>query len=249
VTASAGTAQGADPRDRLIVGLDLPSLADAEAAVARLGDAVTFYKIGFELAVSGGLVLAEKLARADKKVFVDLKLHDIGATVEKATRRIASLGAAMTTVHAYPQTLRAAAEGRGDSALKVLGVTVLTSWDAGDVAEAGFSEGPEALVARRVAQARDCGVDGVICAPTDLPAVRRIAASPFLAVTPGVRPAGSAVGDQKRVAMPAEAIRAGADHLVVGRPILSADDPRAAAEAILEEIARASGGGDLRETA
>lgn len=230
---------GQSPRDRLIVGLDLASLTEAESVVARLGDAVTFYKIGFELAVAGGLTLAERLARSDKKVFIDLKLHDIGATVEKATRQIARLGAAMTTVHAYPQTLRAAAEGRGDSALKVLGVTVLTSWDKSDVAEAGFSETPEALVARRVAQARDCGVDGVICAPTDLASVRRVAAPPFLAVTPGVRPAGSAAGDQKRVATPSEAIRAGADYLVVGRPILSAPDPRAAAEAILEEIDQA----------
>lgn len=229
-------AAGEDPRDRLIVGLDLSSLTEAESVVARLGDAVTFYKIGFELAVAGGLTLAERLARSDKKVFVDLKLHDIGATVEKATRQIARLGAAFTTVHAYPQTLRAAVEGRGDSALKVLGVTVLTSWDKSDVAAAGFSETPEALVARRVAQARDCGVDGVICAPTDLAAVRGIAPPPFLAVTPGVRPAGSAAGDQKRVATPGDAIRAGADCLVVGRPILAAPDPRAAAEAIVEEI-------------
>jgi orotidine-5'-phosphate decarboxylase len=226
----------AEARDRLIVGLDLASVEEAEFAVARLGDAVSFYKIGFELAVAGGLVLAERLARADKKVFVDLKLHDIGATVEKATRQIAKLGAALTTVHAYPQTLRAAAEGRGDSQLKVLGVTVLTSWDAGDVAEAGFADGPEDLILRRVRQARDCGADGVICAPTDLASVRAVAPAPFLAVTPGVRPAGSAAGDQKRVATPGDAIRAGADRLVVGRPILSAPDPRAAAEAILEEI-------------
>lgn len=225
-----------DPRDRLILGLDVPSLEEADAIVARLGDAVTFYKIGFELAVAGGLTLAERLARADKKVFVDLKLHDIGQTVEKATRQVARLGASFLTVHAYPQTMRAAAAGRAGSSLKVLGVTVLTSWDGGDVREAGFSDTPEQLVARRVGHAREAGIDGVICAPTDLVSVRKIAPSPFLAVTPGVRPAGAAVGDQKRVATPGEAIRAGADHLVVSRPILSAEDPRAAAEIILSEI-------------
>ncbi|GLK68711.1 orotidine-5'-phosphate decarboxylase [Hansschlegelia plantiphila] len=228
-----------EARERLIVGLDVASLEEAEALVLRLGDSVVFYKIGFELAVAGGLLLAERLVGSGKKVFVDLKLHDIGATVEKATRNVARLGATFLTVHAYPQTLRAAAAGRGDSGLKVLGVTVLTSWDAGDVAEAGFIDGPEALVARRVAQTRDAGADGVICAPTDLSAVRAIAPRPFLAVTPGVRPAGAALGDQKRVATPAEAIRAGADRLVVARPVIGAADPRAAAEAIVDEIARA----------
>lgn len=229
-----------DPRDRLIVGLDLDSVEEAESMIVRLGDAVVFYKIGFELAVAGGLTLAERLAGDGKKVFIDLKLHDIGETVEKATRRAARLGASLLTVHAYPQTMRAAAEGRSGSALQVLGVTVLTSWDASDVAEAGFSEGPEALVSRRVGQARDAGIDGVICAPTDLSAVRAIAPKPFLAVTPGVRPAGAALGDQKRVATPAEAIRAGADRLVVSRPVLKAEDPRAAANAIVAEIAAAS---------
>ena len=228
-----------DPRDRLIVGLDVASLVEADAMVSRLGDTVTFYKIGFELVVAGGLTLAERLARSGKKVFVDLKLHDIGQTVEKATRQVARLGATYLTVHAYPQTMRAAAAGRGDSALKVLAVTVLTSWDASDVAEVGFTESPADLVRRRVAQARDCGVDGVICAPTDLASVRELAPSPFLAVTPGVRPAGAALGDQKRVATPSEAIRAGADALVVSRPILTAEDPRAAAEAILSEIQNA----------
>lgn len=229
-----------DPRDRLIVGLDVASLEEADAMVARLGDAVTFYKIGFELAVAGGLTLAERLARSGKKVFVDLKLHDIGQTVEKATRQVARLGATFLTVHAYPQTLRAAAEGRGDSGLKILGVTVLTSWDADDVAEAGFAIGPEALVEKRVGHARAAGVDGVICAPTDLASVRRVAPSPFLAVTPGVRPAGAALGDQKRVATPGEAIRAGADFLVVARPVVAAADPRAAAEAIVREITAAA---------
>jgi orotidine-5'-phosphate decarboxylase len=226
-----------DPRDRLIVGLDVPTAIEAEALVARLGDSVTFYKIGFELVFAGGLVLAERLAGSGKRVFIDLKLHDIGATVEKATRQVARLGATFLTVHAYPQTLRAAAEGKGDSGLKVLGVTVLTSWDAADVTEAGYSEDPAGLIARRVRHTREAGVDGVICAPTDLAIVRGVAPSPFLAVTPGVRPAGAALGDQKRVATPREAIAAGSDHLVVARPIIAAEDPRAAAEAILAEIA------------
>lgn len=230
------TDAGRDPRDRLIVGLDVASVEEAEAMIVRLGDAVTFYKIGFELVLAGGLVLAERLARTDKKVFVDMKLHDIGQTVEKATRQVARLGAALLTVHAYPQTLRAAAEGRGDSGLKVLGITVLTSWDASDVTAAGFTETPRQLVARRVAQALQAGVDGVICAPTDLSDVRRIAPSPFLAVTPGVRPDGAPAGDQKRVATPGDAIRAGADRVVVARPILSAENPREAAESIVKEI-------------
>ncbi len=229
----------ADPRDRLIVGLDVATVAEAEAMVERLGDSVAIYKIGFELVMAGGLALAERLARSDKKVFVDMKLHDIGATVEKATRQVARLGAAFLTVHAYPQTLRAAAEGRGDSSLKILGVTVLTSWDAADIREAGFQDTPEELVARRVGHAVAAGADGVICAPTDLAGVRRIAPRPFLAVTPGVRPAGAALGDQKRVATPGEAIRAGADLLVVARPVIAAADPRAAAEDILAEIGRA----------
>jgi len=229
----------ADPRDRLIVGLDVATVPEAESIVGRLGDAVAIYKIGFELMMAGGLVLAERLARSDKKVFVDMKLHDIGATVEKATRQVARLGAAFLTVHAYPQTLRAAVEGRGDSSLKILGVTVLTSWDAADVREAGFSDTPDELVARRVGQTLAAGANGVICAPTDLAAVRRIAPRPFLAVTPGVRPAGAALGDQKRVATPAEAIRAGADFLVVARPVIAAAEPRAAAENILAEIGQA----------
>ena len=227
----------ADPRERLIVGLDVASLDEAEAIVKRLGDSVVFYKIGFELVVAGGLTLAERLAHSGKKVFVDMKLHDIGQTVEKATRQVARIGASFLTVHAYPQTMRAAAAGSAGSELKVLGVTVLTSWDAGDVREAGFTDSPEALVARRVKHARDAGVDGVICAPTDLAGVRAVAPAPFLAVTPGVRPAGAALGDQKRVATPAEAIRAGADYLVLARPIIAADDPRAAAEAVVAEIA------------
>jgi len=229
----------ADPRDRLIVGLDVATVAEAESMVDRLGDSVAIYKIGFELVMAGGLALAERLARSDKKVFVDMKLHDIGATVEKATRQVARLGAAFLTVHAYPQTLRAAVEGRGDSGLKILGVTVLTSWDAADIREAGFQDTPEELVARRVGHALSAGADGVICAPTDLAGVRRIAPRPFLAVTPGVRPAGAALGDQKRVATPGEAIRAGADLLVVARPVIAAADPRAAAEDILAEIERA----------
>lgn len=227
------------PRDRLIVGLDVASVEEAQAIVETLGEAVTFYKIGFEFAVAGGLVFAERLVGSGKKVFVDLKLHDIGQTVEKATRQIARIGASLMTVHAYPQTMRAAAAGRGDHELQVLAVTVLTSWDAGDVKAAGFTDTPEELVARRVAHAREAGVDGVICAPTDLATVRAIAPRPFLAVTPGVRPAGAALGDQKRVATPAEAIRAGADRLVVSRPVLAAPDPRAAAEAIVQEIATA----------
>lgn len=226
----------AKPSGGLIVALDVPTVTEAERLAERLSELRPVLKIGHQLAYTGGLALAERLIKAGAEVFLDLKLHDIPRTVEEGVRSLAGFGATFLTVHAYPQTMRAAAEGRGDSGLKVLGVTVLTSWDAADVAAAGFSESPQALVARRVGHAVEAGIDGVICAPTDLSAVRAIGKPPFLAVTPGVRPAGAALGDQKRVATPGEAIRAGADCLVVSRPVLSAEDPRAAAEAIVAEI-------------
>jgi orotidine-5'-phosphate decarboxylase len=226
-------------RDRLIVGLDLASLKEAERMVARLGDAVTFYKIGFELALSGGIPFAADLAHSGKKIFLDLKLHDIGNTVARAAERAAELGMTFLTVHAYPQTMRAAAEGRGKSALKILGVTVLTSWDENDVRDAGFSLDLRDLVAKRAGQAAEAGIDGLISSPMEAEALRKQVGSSLLIVTPGVRPAGSAAGDQKRVMTPGDAIKAGADHVVAARPVIAANDPKAAAEAIVRDIEEA----------
>lgn len=226
-----------DIRDRLIVALDVASVAEAERLVERLGETVGFYKIGYRLAFAGGLPLAERLLAAGKKVFLDLKLHDIGNTVTEGVQSVAALGATFLTVHAYPQTMRAAVAGRGTSSLRILAVTVLTSYDDADAAEAGYAKPVAELVLSRAAQARRLGIDGIVCAATEAPRVRSIVGPECLIVTPGIRPAGSAAGDQKRAVTPAEAIRAGADHLVVGRPVTGAADPRAAAEAIVEEIA------------
>src|SRR4051795_2055419 len=221
------------PRDRLIVALDLPSVAEAEAMVARLGDSVTFYKIGYQLAYAGGLPLARQLVDAGKKVFLDLKLHDIGNTVARGVESVARLGATFLTVHAYPQTMKAAVEGRGSSQLKILAVTVLTSYDDGDLHAAGYRLGVTDLAEARAQQAQVLGVDGLVCSPEEAAALRKIVGPQMNLVTPGVRPTGAAAGDQKRIMTPARAIAAGADYLVVGRPILEASDPKAAADVIV----------------
>jgi orotidine-5'-phosphate decarboxylase len=226
-------------RDKLIVALDLPDLSQARAAVERLGDSVEFYKIGMELAYGGGFALVADLSRAGKKVFLDLKLHDIGHTVEKATAQVARLGVNFLTVHAFPQTLAAAARGSAGSNLKVLGVTVMTSYDDSDLAAAGYRLNVKELVALRARQAKEAGIAGLILSPEELTATRTLVGKEMLLVTPGVRPAGAALGDQKRVATPAEALKRGADHLVIGRPVLAAPDPREAARAIQREIAEA----------
>src|ERR1700722_11963372 len=224
------------PRDRLIVALDLPEVATAEAMIARLGDSVTFYKIGYQLAYAGGLPLVGKLTDAGKKVFVDLKLHDIGNTVARGVESVAKLGATFLTVHAYPQTMKAAVEGRAGSSLKILAVTVLTSYDDGDLHAAGYRLGVSDLVEARAQQAQVLGVDGIVCSPEEATSLRKIVGHQMILVTPGIRPAGSASGDQKRIMTPARAISAGADYLVVGRPVTGAPDPKAAAEAIVAEI-------------
>ncbi len=228
-----------DPRDRLIVALDLPSVEAAETMVARLGEAVSFYKIGYQLAFAGGLALAERLARAGKRVFLDLKLHDIGNTVAKGVESVAALGASFLTVHAYPQTMKAAVDARGRSSLRILAVTVLTSYDDADLAAAGYGVTVAELAAERAVQARDIGVDGLVCSGEEAARLRTIVGQRMVLVTPGIRPAGAERGDQKRIMTPAAAIAAGADHLVVGRPIVAAADPRAAAAAIVAEIATA----------
>ena len=229
-----------DIRDRLIIGLDVPSVEEARALVQRIGDAGTFYKIGYQLAYAGGFEFARELIDHGKKVFLDLKLHDIGNTVEAGVRSVARLGATFLTVHAYPQTMQAAMAGKAGTDLKILAVTVLTSYDDNDLVEAGYAPVPAAeLVARRAEQARDARIDGIVCAATEAQRVRGIVGLNCMVVTPGIRPAGAEAGDQKRIVTPAEAIRLGANHLVVARPIVKAADPRAAAEAIVRDIAGA----------
>jgi orotidine-5'-phosphate decarboxylase len=227
----------AEMRDRLIVALDLPDAAAAEKMVAGLGETVSFYKIGMELIYGGdGLALAEQLVAAGKRVFIDLKLHDIPNTVERATGQIARLGATFLTVHGYPQTMRAANAGAAGSGLKILAVTVLTSSDDADLQDAGYAYGVRDLVTRRARQAREAGIDGLILSPQELGGTRKVVGRDFLLVTPGIRPAGGATGDQKRTMMPGEAMAGGADYLVIGRPITGAPDPEAAAAAIVGEM-------------
>src|SRR6202047_2265834 len=227
-----------EARDRLIVALDVPSVAAAEKMVDRLGDTVGFYKVGYQLAFAGGLPFAESLVRAGKHVFLDLKLHDIGNTVAKGVESVVRLGATFLTVHAYPQTMKAAVEARSGG-LRILAVTVLTSYDDADLAAAGYDFTVPELVAERAAQARDIGVEGLVCSAEEAIRLRAVIRPSMVLVTPGIRPAGTAAGDQKRVTAPAKAIAAGADYLVVGRPILAAPDPKAAALAIVAEIALA----------
>jgi len=227
-------------RDRLIVALDVANVAEAQAMVARLGDSVTFYKVGMELAyASGGLDFAEHLVKSGKHLFLDLKLHDIPTTVTRATAQVARLGASFLTVHAYPQTMTAAKTGIAGEALKLLAVTVMTSYDDADLAAAGYGLGVKELVARRAAQAEAAGIDGLILSAEEAAAMRAAYGHRLILVTPGIRPAGAETADQKRIMTPKAAITAGADHLVVGRPILQAPDPKAAAEAVVAEIASA----------
>jgi orotidine-5'-phosphate decarboxylase len=228
-----------DARERLIVALDVASVAQAEALVAQLGDAACFYKIGYQLGFAGGVSFAANLIAAGKQVFLDFKLHDIGNTVQKGVESVAKLGATFLTVHAFPQTMKAAVEGREGSTLRILGVTVLTSYDDTDLAAAGYDMTVPELAAARAAQARDIGLDGLVCSAEEVANLRGIAGHGMALVTPGIRPAGSAAGDQKRIMTPARAIEAGADYLVVGRPIVEAADPKAAAAAIVNEIALA----------
>ena len=227
------------PRDRLIVALDAPDIAEARRLVERIGESARFYKVGMELAYGGGLKLVPELASAGKQVFLDLKLHDIPNTVERATAQAAKLGARFLTVHAYPQTMRAAVAGAKGSGMQVLAVTVLTSYDDADLLDACYRFGVVETVRRRAEQALALGVDGLVASAAEAAALRGIVGAGMLLVTPGIRPEGVSVGDQKRVATPAEAIRNGADYLVVGRPVTQAPDPREAAEAVVTEIAEA----------
>ncbi|MGE0715569.1 MAG: orotidine-5'-phosphate decarboxylase [Alphaproteobacteria bacterium] len=230
------TARPIPARDRLIVALDLPTVADAGAMVARIGPAAGFYKIGLQLLFAGGLDLVRRLTGEGHRVFIDAKFLDIPETVRKAVESVARLGATFLTVHADPKTCRAAIAGRGDAPLKLLFVTVLTSVEEADLRAGGVTRPLADLVLDRVDQVLEAGGDGVVAAGAEAAAIRARAGDRLVIVTPGIRPAGAAAQDQKRIATPAGAIAAGADHLVVGRPITEAADPRAAAEAIVREI-------------
>jgi orotidine-5'-phosphate decarboxylase len=228
-----------DPRDRLIVALDLPSVAEAEKLVTNVGDAVSFYKIGYQLGYAGGLTFAQDLVRSGKKVFLDLKLHDIGNTVGKGVESVVKLGATFLTVHAYPQTVKAALEAKKGSSLQILAVTILTSYNDADVTEAGYVGSAREQVERKSLQAVKLGVEGIVCSAEESAMLRPLIGEDRLLVTPGIRPAGAETGDQKRIMTPSAAIEAGSDYLVVGRPITAVSDPKAAAEAIAAEIRQA----------
>jgi orotidine-5'-phosphate decarboxylase len=227
----------ADPR--LIIPLDLPTVADARKMVERIDDAASFYKIGLELLATDGMAFAGDLKKAGKQVFLDWKLHDIGATVERSARVLAGAGCDLLTVHAEPQVMRAAVKAREGSDLKILAVTVLTSLTDADLIEMGYAFSARALVERRIRQAIECGVDGIVSSPHEAALAREIGGPDFLVVTPGVRPFWAAKNDQARAATPADALKAGASHLVCGRPITAANDPREAALKVIEEMAGA----------
>jgi orotidine-5'-phosphate decarboxylase len=226
---------------RLIVPLDVPTIAEARAMVAALGDAVSFYKVGLELFATDGMALARELTAQGKQVFLDWKLHDIGTTVQRAAAAIAQADCGdFITVHAEPQVMAAAVRGRGGSGLKILAVTVLTSLDDADLHEMGYPQTVRALVERRIHQAIAAGCDGVVSSPREAELARGLGGRDFLVVTPGVRPDWSAKNDQARAATPLDALKAGASHVVCGRPITAANDPHAAALRVAAEMAQAT---------
>ena len=228
-------------RDRLIVALDFDRVAEAQALVDRLADMVSFYKVGLQLALTdGGLAFARRLQEAGKRVFLDVKLLDIDNTIAGAIKSVAALGMTFVTVHAYPKTMRAAVAARGEARLGLLGVTVLTSMGDGDLADAGYDTTAAELVVKRATDAKAAGMDGLVVSPSEAAATRHAVGPGMAIVTPGIRPAGADSGDQKRIATPEAAIHAGADYLVVGRPIITAVNPLDAAMAIIAEINRAA---------
>jgi len=229
-----------NPEDRLIIALDLPSVDEAQNAVNAIGEAGSFYKIGYQLMPIGGLKLAQDLSAQGKKVFLDFKFHDIGATVERGVKSVARLGGDFLTVHAERDVLRGAVAGRGDDRrLKILGVTVLTSLTQESLAESGITVDLETLVLRRAEIVAAEGADGVVASAREAAMISARFGEDLLIVTPGVRPDGASLDDQKRVVTPAAAIAAGSDYLVVGRPIVAAGDRREAAAKIQAEIAAA----------
>ena len=223
-------------RERLIVGLDVPTLGEAEKIVSTLGDDILYYKIGYQLVFAGGLEFARELAQSGKKIFLDMKLLDIDNTIASGVENIVKMGMSMLTLHAYPKAMKAAVEAAKGSDLCLLGVTVLTSMDEQDLTAAGYEYDPHTLVLRRAEQALAAGMGGIVCSAEESSAVRKIVGPSMAIVTPGIRPAGSDKGDQKRVMTPADALKAGSSHLVVARPIVKAPDPKDAARAILAEM-------------
>lgn len=224
------------PKDRLIVPLDVPDIAAARDVIAELGDEVSFYKVGFQILYAGGFDLIRELSDIGKHIFIDLKLLDIDNTVKKGVESLTNLGGTFLTIHAYPHAMRAAVEGRGESKLNLLGVTVMTNLDDARLKEAGYKDRADALVIKRSVQAQDTGMDGVICSAAEASAIRAVVGPDLMLVTPGIRPADSSADDQKRIMTPHMAIQNGSDYLVVGRPILNARNRRAAAASIVEEI-------------
>ena len=225
--------------DRLIVALDVANALEGLALAEKLGDAVSFYKIGLGMLTTGGLALARELKdEHGKRIFLDMKFFDIGATVEKAVRGVAQFDLDFLTVHGDPHVVRAAKQGAAGKEMKILAVTILTSLDRADLDDGLMRPGDIAdMVTERAARAFEAGADGVIASPQEAARIRALPqASGRLIVTPGVRPAGADKGDQKRIATPGEAIRAGADHIVLGRPVWAAPDPAAAARAVLAEL-------------
>ncbi len=226
-------------KNPIIVALDVPSAEEARALVERLGESVSTYKVGMELYAAAGMEFVRELIGGGKDVFLDMKFYDIGETVKRAVRQVAGAGVRFLTVHGSGPVMRAAAEGSEGSTLQLLAVTVLTSFDQEDLADLGYECSVSDLVNLRVRKAREAGIDGIVCSPLEVASVREIAGSEAVLVTPGVRSAGAAAGDQKRVATPAEAISNGADYLVIGRQITRAADPAAEARRVLEEIRNA----------
>ncbi len=228
-----------DPRARLALAVDAPTLDAARRIIDDTAEHVGVFKIGLELLFAGGLGLARELAAAGRRVFLDVKLLDIDNTVAGAIRTIAETGVEFVTIHAYPATIAAAMAAKGDAPLTILGVTVLTSMDDADVHAAGYAGTAAELVERRARAAHALGLDGLVCSAREVARVRSLVGPKMVLVTPGIRPAGADVGDQKRVVTPAQAIRDGASLLVVGRPITAAEDRAGAARRILDEIASA----------
>lgn len=228
------------PKDRLIVPLDVPTVMEAEALVETLGDTVSFYKIGHQLAFAGGLNFIRELRDMGKQVFLDMKLLDIDNTIEKGVENIVKMGVQMTTLYAYPNAMKAAVKAAQGSDLCLLGVTVLTSMDDDDLKNAGYAHEAKELVLKRAQQASDLGMGGVVASAQESAGIRKIIDAKMAIVTPGIRPAGSEVGDQKRIMTPADAIKAGSTHLVVGRPITASDNPKKSAQNIIDEIASVS---------
>ncbi len=242
-TQLASTSPALAARDRLIVGLDVPSIDAARAVVDDLGDEASFYKVGMQLQFAGGLSYCAELLDRGKRVFLDAKLHDIPNTVEKAVTNIVAMGVTMLTIHAYPQTMAAAVRGRAGSSLALLGVSVLTSMDDQDLHDAGYGCGAQELVRRRALQAQDAGLDGLICSPLEVARLRKIKGGDLKLITPGIRLKAKEdaiiADDQKRTLSPAEAIKAGADYIVVARPIVGAQNRVETARQIIRQIENA----------